>query len=137
MLRTNACTLMLAGVTIACGAGATPQEPDAGPAVVTERRVDPSATAAGIANTTGQHFVVAPAASNRSRSLVVFLPGTGGRPDFYTSILRHAAQRGHHAIGLAYPNAEAVKDLCAFAPSSACQEDVRVEVIRALRVRHS
>jgi hypothetical protein len=129
MIRTKALCLILMGVTVACGGGTTPQEPDPGPAAVTERRVDPSTTGAGITNNTGQHFIVAPAASNRLKSLLVFLPGTGGRPDFYTSILRHAAQRGHHAIGLAYPNAEAVNDLCASAPSSTCQEDVRVEVI--------
>jgi hypothetical protein len=116
-------------VTTACGGTTTEPAPEPGLAIATERHVDPSVTGAGIANTTGQHFVVTPAASDRAQKLLVFLPGTGGRPDFYTSFTRHAAQHGFHAIGLAYPNAEAVNDLCATAPSPTCQEDVRVEVI--------
>ena len=127
-MMTKVWLVMLLGITIGCGGG-TPSDPDTGPAVVTERRVDPGTTGAGITNSTGQHFIVAPASSNRTGILLVFLPGTGGRPDFYTRIARHAAERGHHAVGLAYPNAEAVNDLCASAPSSTCQEEVRVEII--------
>jgi hypothetical protein len=127
-MMTKVWMVMLLGITIGCGSG-TPSHPDTGPAVVTERRVDPSTTGPGITNSTGQHFVVAPALWNRTGILLVFLPGTGGRPDFYTRIARHAAERGHHAVGLAYPNAEAVNDLCASAPSSTCQEEVRVEII--------
>jgi hypothetical protein len=110
-----------------CDDPAEPDDVDQTP--VMERRVDPSATGTGITNTTGMHFVVTPAGSGRKQSLFIFLPGTGGRPDFYTSVLRHAAEHGHYAIGLAYPNAEAVNDLCATVPSPTCQEEVRVEVV--------
>jgi hypothetical protein len=120
---------VLAAATMACGdSAATDTVPGPGAPAI-ERSVAPSATGAGITNSTGQHFVVAPGSSNRSGKLLVFLPGTGGRPDFYRSILRHATGRAHHAIGLAYPNAEAVNDLCASAPSPTCHEDARVEVI--------
>ena len=74
--------VMLLGITIGCGSG-TPSHPDTGPAVVTERRVDPGTTGAGITNSTGQHFIVAPASSNRTGILLVFLPG---REDGPTSI---------------------------------------------------
>jgi hypothetical protein len=96
---------------------------------ITERHLDPSTTGTGISNATGTHFVITPAGAARKQSLFVFLPGTGGRPDFYTTVLRHAAGRGHYAIGLAYPNAEAVNDLCATVPSPTCQEEVRIEVV--------
>jgi hypothetical protein len=118
----------LTGVACSCGSGPT-AEPDPGRDVVVERRVDPGATDTGISNTGGQHFVAVPASANQSQNLLVFLPGTGGRPEFYTTILRHAADRGHHAIGLAYPNVEAVNELCASAPSATCHEDARIEVI--------
>src|SRR5262245_50256128 len=131
MLQIRLCTLFVVTVAIAgCGASDLgPVQPESGFAIVTEHRVDPSATGAAITNGTGPHVVVAPPAAKRSQRLLVFLPGTGGRPDFYTSIVRHAAQRGHFAIALAYPNAEAVNDLCASMPSATCQEDVRIEVI--------
>src|SRR5262245_39141705 len=105
--------LMLTIVALACGcAEGTGADPGPGQNVPVERRVDPSATGAGITNTTGQHFVVAPGGSSPSPTLLVFLPGTGGRPDFYTTFLRHAGALGQHAIGLAYPNAVSVADLC-------------------------
>lgn len=120
-------TVALTAVAFGCG-DSTVEIDDSVLVTITERRVDPSTTGTGIANTTGQHFVVAPS-SSRSQKLLVFLPGTGGRPDFYTTFLRFAGQRGHHVIGLAYPNAEAVNELCQSAPSPTCQEDVRIEVI--------
>jgi pimeloyl-ACP methyl ester carboxylesterase len=122
---------LITAVAICCcacaGSATTGTEPEP-VQQITERRVDPSATGAGISNATGQHFVIAPAESLTGK-LVVFLPGTGGRPDFYKTFLRLAGTRGYHAIGIAYPNAEAVNDLCAANPSPTCHEDVRVEVI--------
>jgi hypothetical protein len=122
--------LLVATAAVSCSVDSvTPSDGDPGSTAGIERRVDPSATGAGITNSTGQHFVFAPGRSNQSPSLLVFLPGTGGRPEFYTTFLRHAERQGHHAIGLAYANTEAVNDLCASAPSPTCQEDARVEVI--------
>lgn len=113
-------------LVLACvGASAAPRPV----APIGERRVDPSATSAGISNTFGQHFIAVPDSAHRGDKLLVFLPGTNGRPNFYTTFLRHAAQAGHYAIGLAYPNAPAVNRACATARSRTCQEDVRVEVI--------
>jgi hypothetical protein len=126
-MRCDLLILALAAVLFGCE-DETPTEPDDEPIQFSERRIDPSTTGAGISNATGQHFIITPD-STRAQRLVVFLPGTGGRPDFYKTFLRHAGERGHHAIGLAYPNAEAVNELCASAPTPTCQEDVRVEVI--------
>ena len=122
--------LIVALVAVVCVFGcSTTVERDPGRNVIAERRVDPGATGAGISNATGQHFVAAPGRANQSQDLLVFLPGTGGRPNFYTTFLRHAAERGHHAIGLAYVNTEAVNELCASTRTPTCREDVRTEVI--------
>lgn len=121
---------LVTALSAACSDGASaPAAPDLPAVAVTEHSVDPSSTGAGITSNTGQHFVVAPDTSNRSQSLLVFLPGTGGRPDLYTSIARHAGKRGHFVIGLAYANSDAVNEVCASMPSPTCQEDVRIEVI--------
>jgi pimeloyl-ACP methyl ester carboxylesterase len=95
--------------------------------VPTQRSVAPNATGADISAATGPHLVFTPSANARTGALLLFLPGTGGHPDQYTIFLRYAATRGLHVVGLAYPNADAVNDLCAGSPT--CHEDFRLEVI--------
>jgi pimeloyl-ACP methyl ester carboxylesterase len=73
--------------------------------------------------------VFTPSANARTGALFVFLPGTGGSPDQYSTFLRYAAARGLHVVGLAYPNADSVNALCPGAASSTCHEDFRLEVI--------
>lgn len=54
-------------------------------------------------------------AGPRSRSnglLVVFLPGTGGKPACCQLFLREAVSLGYHAIGLTYNNDAAVGSVC-------------------------
>jgi pimeloyl-ACP methyl ester carboxylesterase len=121
--------LVVIATTVIAGSQLTSGRIEQGPTVATEHRVDPSMTGAQIRNATGQHFAIAPAAGIRTERLLVFLPGSGGRPDFYRSFLRHAAERGHFAIGLAYENAAAVNKLCASAPSPTSQEEERTEII--------
>jgi pimeloyl-ACP methyl ester carboxylesterase len=129
-VSTRLSTVVLFGLACACnGDSSTDPDPEPDQSVVTERTVDPTETGAGISSTTGMHVVLTPRTSGRKQTLLVFLPGTGGRPEFYRSVLRHAAERGHHAIGLAYPNTDGVNELCATMPSPTCQEDARVEVI--------
>jgi hypothetical protein len=72
-----------------------------------------------------------PAVTPRGR-LFVMLPGTGAVPRFYRLIVRTGAQRGYHAIGLTYPNDEAVDTLCGSSAPSNCSGDTRREIITGI-----
>ena len=61
--------------------------------------------------------------------LFVFLPGTQGRPAQYTFILRAAAARGFHSLGLNYPNQVAMGVLCQTSPEPDCYWNARNAVI--------
>lgn len=69
-----------------------------------------------------------PAINPRGR-LFVFLPGTQGRPAQYTFILRAAATRGFHALGLNYQNQVAMGSLCQQSPDPDCYWNARNVVI--------
>ncbi len=69
-----------------------------------------------------------PAVAAKGR-LFVMLPGTTAVPRFYRFILRTGAPRGYHAIGLTYPNDEAVATLCATSPIPDCAGMARNEII--------
>jgi hypothetical protein len=61
--------------------------------------------------------------------LAVFLPGTGGLPGQFPAFLRRGAARGYHVIGLRYPNATSVNQLCLASPGDAdCAGAVREEI---------
>jgi hypothetical protein len=61
--------------------------------------------------------------------LLVFIPGTQGRPTQYTYILRAAAVRGLHAVGVNYPNQTAMGTLCQNSSDADCYWTARNEVI--------
>lgn len=76
------------------------------------------------------HFVCPPAGTKRRNRLLVFFPGTGGQPRFYREVVRQAARDGMYAIGLSYPNAEAVnKAICPGSTDPDCHEHVRAEIV--------
>jgi dienelactone hydrolase len=88
----------------------------------------PRSTDTCITQAIDSHFVVrAPAVTPVGR-LLVFLPGTGGVPQNYQLILAQAALAGYHAIGLSYPNAQAVSVLCA-AQAVSCYGATRLEIL--------
>lgn len=93
------------------------------------RMVSPQDTDPRIEPTIGDHYVARGHFS--SNRLLVFLPGTGGRPDQYSHLLRRAAELGYHAIGLAYHNEYSINfDICAGAPSAVhCHERARREIL--------
>lgn len=104
-----------------------PASADAG-SVVT-RTVRPSDTSPSIEPTIGDHYVATPPASRRLGRLLVFYPGTGGRPDQYSSFIRRAAALGYDAIGLAYNNFDSINfDVCPRQPDS-CPELARLEIL--------
>ena len=57
------------------------------------------------------HFIAAPLLNDSINSLYVNLPGSGGLPEQYQIISKHAATLGYHVINLAYPNWPAVRTL--------------------------
>jgi hypothetical protein len=61
--------------------------------------------------------------------LLVFLPGTLGRPSQYRYILRAAAARGYHAIGVTYVNQVAMGTLCQFSADPNCYWNARSVVV--------
>jgi hypothetical protein len=143
--------LALASVLAACGGGSvvsvqgvapagspagnpslvvvSPPPTPAAPAMV-EREIAPAATDPAIRTALEPHFAInpAPAATARGR-LFVFLPGTGATPAVYRLIVRSAAARGLHAVGLNYPNEQAVGVLCNASPEPDCHGQVRGEVL--------
>ena len=57
------------------------------------------------------------------------LPGTLATPSMYTLVVKEAARRGYHAIGLAYDDRVAVLFACEHATSATCFGDVRMKMI--------
>lgn len=126
--------MMLSSVLVACGGGSGdtgPTAPQAPPSVV--RQVVPSSTDSGIDTADDPHVAVNPVPTVTARGkLLVMLPGTGGVPTMQQLLLRTAAARGYHAIGLTYPNPTAVGVLCADDTDAECFWDVRREVITGI-----
>lgn len=76
------------------------------------------------------HAAINPSPSVAARGkLLVFLPGTQGRPSQYTYILRAGASRGFHALGINYPNQTAMGTLCQFSTDPDCYWTARNEVV--------
>lgn len=99
-----------------------------------ERLINASITDSAISVTpsTGEapHLAINPAASLNPRGkLFVFLPGTQGRPSQYGHILRAAATRGFHAVGINYLNQTAMGVLCQSSNDANCYWNARNTVI--------
>ena len=111
--------LLLAGSAPVFGTGAEP----------TVRIVPPALTDPAITGGTGDHLV-ARADGYASGYLMLFFPGAAASPEQYTTLLRHAASRGHHVVGLAYRNELSVNfQLCLGQPQSGCHAEVRTEIL--------
>jgi hypothetical protein len=133
--------------TVACGGGGSgagtppvavtppapppspPPTPPASPPSV-ERDILPVLTNAAITTALSAHVAINPdPAVTAKNRLFVMLPGTTAVPRFYRFILRTGAPRGYHAIGLTYPNDEAIGTLCATSSDPNCAGLARNEVI--------
>lgn len=104
------------GVRTASGAGTTTWA------------VLPQATDACITQRLDSHFVYRATDVAPVGRLFVFLPGTGAIAQNYRLIVLEAARAGYHAVGLSYPNAQAVGTLCAAQPNT-CYADTRTEIL--------
>lgn len=99
-----------------------------------ERQINATTTDGSItaAPSTGEapHIAINPSSSVDQRGkLLVFLPGTQGRPGQYTYILRAGVSRGFHAIGLNYPNQTAMGALCQVSFDPECYWSARNVVV--------
>jgi len=74
------------------------------------------------------HFVYTNQTLVQKNKLFLFFPGTGAVPFNYKLILKHAANLGYHAIGLTYPNADAINLICQPSSDTACHSKARLEV---------
>lgn len=92
--------------------------------------LDPTVTGEGISRDFGDHAVAGPVGDARGE-LLVFFPGTGAEPDWYSTFLEHAAGLGYHVLGLAYPNDLSVNfDLCQGSIDPDCPVAAREEILR-------
>jgi hypothetical protein len=94
-------------------------------AALVHRTVRPSATDPAIGSPDDDHHVYLAASGPRAGKLLVFLPGTGGRPANATLFLQEAARAGYHAVGLAYPNQDSANQVCG--DDLGCYEKMRRE----------
>lgn len=94
-----------------------------------ERDVSPSATDPALTANLSDHFVVTPGGASAENRLFVMLPGTTAVPGFYRAIVRTGGEEGYHAIGLTYPNDEAVAILCNGDADPDCAGKARREII--------
>ncbi len=99
------------------------------PSASVEREVLPKTTDASLTTDLEAHIVITPPGAAARGRLFVMLPGTDAPPSPYKLIVRRGAQRGFHTIGLNYPNAEAVAELCLLNGDVNCSGNVRRETI--------
>lgn len=128
------CLLTSSSVLLAaCGSdGSSPAPapaPTPAPASV-EREVLPVATDANISTDLEAHFAINPAPAVATRAqLFVFFPGTFATPSLYRLVVRTGAAQGFHALGLNYPNAQAVGSLCNNSTDVDCHGKARGEIL--------
>ena len=91
--------------------------------------IKPSDTHEGIDGKDLPHLVLRNPEVPAQGRLLLFLPGTVGRPAQYTEFLKTAANMGMDAIGLSYDNNVAMRDLCTTSTDRSCHEKARKEVI--------
>lgn len=79
---------------------------------MTERMVKPSALDPAVAQFDEPHVIVRPNDARADAPLVLFMPGTGGRPENVVTLLRVVAGQGYPTIGLEYDDEPAVVQVC-------------------------
>jgi len=93
---------------------------------VTDQEIDPLIELPGSKLRRLEHFVTIDA-DRRNGFLFVWLAGSGGLPENYQVLARHAASRGFHVVSLAYPNWPSVVDLTSQSGDPAAPGLVREE----------
>lgn len=100
-----------------------------------DRWVEPQATDPAIDDWLDPHFVSINRTVPPRDLLLVFFPGSGALPSYYTRFVQTAADAGFHAVGLCYPNSWSVNfNLCGFSSDPNCHADVRFEILEGVDV---
>lgn len=92
-------------------------------------RVKPSQTDPAIQHFDENHYVVLNPAASGHEQLVVFLPGTDGKPMGSARLLHVVASQGYRVIGLEYNDEPAVVKVCPRDLSPDCSGEFRRERI--------
>lgn len=88
-------------------------------------RVVPSSIDSSVRRFDAPHLVIFDSTVRPDAPLLVFLPGTGGRPENTSEFAAVAARQGYRVIGLAYVDEPAVQQICPRQPDPDCAEKVR------------
>ncbi len=88
-------------------------------------RVTPSAIDSSVRGFDDPHYVVFARGVKADAPLLVFFPGTGGRPLNTSEFANVAAQQGYRVIGLEYVDTPAVVQICPRERDPDCSEKVR------------
>ncbi len=87
--------------------------------------ISPSSTDPSLKRFDFPQYVVFERHVKSSAPLLVFLPGTDGRPANTTDFANAAARQGYRAIGLSYNDVPAVAQVCPRDPDPRCSDKVR------------
>ncbi|HMP75138.1 MAG TPA: SBBP repeat-containing protein [Kiritimatiellia bacterium] len=92
--------------------------------------VTPSSTDGAINKWNSAHLVFGNSNNSKQGRLVVFFAGSYASPADYTQFLKVSALQGYHTIGLSYPNAWTVNQLCQSRGDSdpGCFDAIRGEI---------
>lgn len=115
--------LMLLAPLVGAG-GADAQQPAPGDSIVTYL-VRPSAVDTAVHRFDAPNLVMFDRQVKPSAPLLVFMPGSGGRPQNTSDFARVAARQGYRVIGLEYDDTPAVAMVCARNRDPDCSEKVR------------
>ncbi|HEX4684886.1 MAG TPA: hypothetical protein VH277_19360 [Gemmatimonadaceae bacterium] len=88
-------------------------------------RIRPSSIDPSVRDFDEPHYVVFARTVKADAPLLVFLPGTGGRPLNTTAFSNVAADQGYRVVGLEYIDERAVQQICPRDPDPGCAEKVR------------
>jgi predicted esterase len=91
--------------------------------------IKPSQTDSAIQRFDEPHVVVFEPAASAHAQLVIFMPGTGGKPANTLRLLRVVASLGYRVVGLEYDDEPAVVEVCPHNPRPSCSGDFRHERI--------
>jgi predicted esterase len=98
---------------------------DARPTGLVIRHVTPSSLDPAVRRFDDPHYVVFDSTVGPNAPLLLFLPGTGGRPQNTSDFSDAAARQGYRVIGLEYVDEPAVAQVCPRSPDPDCSEKVR------------
>jgi len=88
-------------------------------------RIAPSAVDPSVHRFDEPHFIVFDSTARADAPLLLFLPGTGGRPQNASEFLIAGARQGYRVIGLEYVDTPAVQQICPRNPDPDCADKVR------------